>query len=149
MLSKAEQQNRAAEIRELQLSEEQDKIIFKGIKKQEAKAQINVLNREIEKLKKFSGQSFYSILMASMFVDGIGLMPEVGFFANFPMMFFLAIKLYGHHAILKRLFSSTVVEFFLPIIPVYSTATLWIKSNVDKKKDKLLDQVAEIKKKIK
>ena len=150
MLSEEQQYDQAAELRQLQVEADRNRQIVRGAQKKELKAEAAALKKEIKKLKKFD-EDFYSILFVSMFMDIIGIMPMgmTAIFANFPMWLFLAMKLYGHHAMARRFFLALFLEFVLSWAPIYTVAALWIKSNVDRKISRLSNQVRKIEKKMK
>ena len=137
MLSHEQQQEQESRLRELRRNAENAKMITQRTQKQEVLAEINALKQEIEKLKKFDGETYIIILMVSIFADIIGLagLGLIGIFANFPMWLFLAIKLHGQHAMVKRFTVAIILEFIpgLSVAPIYTIATFWIKMNVDKK----------------
>ena len=123
---------------------DEQQTLVQGMQKQELKAKINALKQEIKKSDQFN-DSYIIVLVVSIFIDIIGFLPDMaGIFANFAMWLFLAIKLYGHHAMVRRMFLAIILEFFFPWAPIYTVATIWIGWNVDDKIKKLNNQIAAI-----
>jgi len=118
------------------------------------KQSLDELNVEIENLKKFDGETYIMILVVSMIKDVIDPMDfgvATGMILNSGISVFLFVKLFGHHAMTRRMLIFIGFEFmpFVNIAPIYTIAAIWIKMSVDKEISNLEHQVEDIEEEIK